>query len=257
MSLHPLVQGFADVAEEYELGRPGYVPEAIEAIRTALGLAAGARVADVGAGTGKLTRALLAAGLTVIAVEPLPSLRATLARTVPEADIRAGTAEALPLADGEVDAVICADAYHWFDGPRAVAEFARVIAPGRGGVALLWNWEGDWEEAPPWRAELHAFIESIRPEHPSFTTTDQGRGAVDASPAFEDLTLTEVHHELRTDPARLLAQITSMSFVGGMPEPERGAVLAHVEGILARHDVREFMAPLRTAIWTAPRRPSR
>jgi SAM-dependent methyltransferase len=252
MSLHPLALGFADVADEYELGRPGYVPEAIEAIRTALGLAAGARVADVGAGTGKLTRALVAAGLTVIAVEPLPSLRATLARAVPEADVRDGTAEALPLADDAVDAVICADAYHWFDGPRAVAEFARVIAPGRGGVALLWHWEGDWEDAPSWRTELHAFIESIRPEHPSFTG-DQGRGAVDASPAFGELTLTEVRHEFRTDRERLLAQIASMSYVGGMPEPERRAVLAHAEAILARHDVHEVMAPLRTAIWTARR----
>src|SRR3954470_3852152 len=79
MELHPLARGFADVADDYERGRPGYPAGAI----TAIGLPAGAKVADVGAGTGKLTRALLAGGLDVVAVEPLDGLRARLAGGVP------------------------------------------------------------------------------------------------------------------------------------------------------------------------------
>src|SRR3954451_5109164 len=110
MDLHPLAHGFAGVADDYERGRPGYPGDAI----VALGLPDGARVADVGAGTGKLTRALLArrppggadagagagkrtrallaGGLDVVAVEPLDGLRARLAAEVPAVEALAGTA---------------------------------------------------------------------------------------------------------------------------------------------------------------------
>jgi ubiquinone/menaquinone biosynthesis C-methylase UbiE len=138
MELHPLAQAFAGVAEDYERGRPDYPAEAIDAIRIGLMLDAGARIADVGAGTGKLTRALSAAGFDVTAVEPLPGMRARLQAQQPKVAVLEGTAEALPLDDGSVDAVACADAFHWFDGERAVAELARVIRPVCG-QELLWN----------------------------------------------------------------------------------------------------------------------
>src|SRR4051794_18603276 len=132
MELHPLAQGFADVADDYERGRPGYPAGAI----TAIGLPAGAKVADVGAGTGKLTRALLAGGLDVVAVEPLDGLRARLMAETPGLEALAGTAEALPLPGASVDGVACGDSFHWFDGPRAAPELARVLRPG-GVLALL------------------------------------------------------------------------------------------------------------------------
>ena len=84
---------------------------------------------DIGAGTGKLTRPLLERGLHVVAVEPVDGMRATLERTAPAADVRAGQAEALPLAAGEVDAVVAGQAFHWFANPAALREFARVLRP--------------------------------------------------------------------------------------------------------------------------------
>jgi SAM-dependent methyltransferase len=251
MSLHPLVLGFADVADQYERGRPGYPPAVIAAVGRALAPAPGARVADVGAGTGKLTRALAAGGYDVAAVEPLPGLRERLRAAVPDVEVLAGTAEALPLPDASVDAVVCADAFHWFDGPAAVTEFARVIRPG-GGLALLWNVEEDLSDAPPWRVELHDFIEQLRPEHPGFTE-DQGRGAVVASPAFGDLARIDLRREERTDRGRIVAAVASMSYVGGLPAPKRRDVLRRVEAILSRHGVGEVSAPLRTTIWAARR----
>jgi len=251
LELHPLARGFTDVADDYERGRPGYSPEVVDAIRRALDLADGARVADVGAGTGKLTRALAAGGFDVVAVEPLAGLRDRLRAELPGIEALDGTAEALPLADASDDAVVCADAFHWFDGPRAVAELARVIRPG-GGLALLWNLEGEWDDPPPWQPELQALVEGIRPEHPSFTG-DQGRGAVVDSPAFGELALTEVRRVHETDPERLLAQIASMSYVGGLPPARRDDVLRRAEAILDRHGAGEVAVPLRTTIWTTRR----
>jgi SAM-dependent methyltransferase len=246
MELHPLARGFEDVAEEYQRGRPGYPTEAIAAI----GLPAGARVADVGAGTGKLTRALLAAGLEVVAVEPFAAMRAALPEGV---EALAGTAEALPLADASVDAVACGDSFHWFDGARAAPELARVIAPG-GVLALLWNSAAGEAaaEGMPWAAELIDLLNAVRPEHPAFTA-DQGRDAIDACDAFGPFTraeMTHVHHSTR---AMMVANIASMSYIAVMPAGERAALLERTDALLERHGITALDVPLRTTVWTARR----
>jgi len=252
MALHPLVAGFTDVAEQYELGRPGYPPQVVAAVAEQLGLMPGARVADVGAGTGKLTRALLAAGLDVVAVEPLAGLRERLVRELPGAGVLDAAAEALPLPDASLDAVVCANAFHWFDAPRAAAEFARVIRPG-GGLALLWHDGVEDDESVPWSADLHRVISERRPDHPAYTG-DQGREAVAAHPAFGPMALTEVRSSYATDPRRILAHIASISWVGSLPPAEREATLDAVAAVLERHGVGDVEVPLHTAIWTVRRR---
>jgi SAM-dependent methyltransferase len=115
----------------YERSRPGYP---VEAVRWAL--PAGARrVLDLGAGTGKLTELLLDLGLDVVAVEPSEPMRALIPG---RAEVLAGSAEELPLADASVDAVLVGQAFHWFDADRALAEMARVVRPG-GTAGMLWN----------------------------------------------------------------------------------------------------------------------
>lgn len=110
----------------------------VAALHWAMELAPGARVLDLGAGTGKLTAGLLALGLDVIAVERDPAMLRELRRQVPTAHALPGSAEAIPLPDGSVDAVLAGNAMHWFDLPRAVPEIARVLSPG-GVLAGLWN----------------------------------------------------------------------------------------------------------------------
>ena len=140
---------FGAVARDYERGRPGYPPEAIDAITRGLHLERGSVVVDLAAGTGKLTRELIERFHRVIAIEPLVEMRARLARTTPRAEALEGTAEHLPLPDASANAVLVAQAFHWFDGRRALGEIARVLRPG-GGLGLLWNttpWErreGAW-----------------------------------------------------------------------------------------------------------------
>ena len=128
---HPAAPSFARVASAYERARPGYAPEAVAYLVERIGR----RVLDLGAGTGKLARQLSAAGLDVVAVEPLDEMRALIPDGI---EARAGTAEAIPLPDDFVDAVVVAQAFHWFDRDPAVREIERVLRPG-GALALVSN----------------------------------------------------------------------------------------------------------------------
>ncbi|HEV7750376.1 MAG TPA: class I SAM-dependent methyltransferase [Baekduia sp.] len=253
MELHPLAQAFAGVADDYERGRPDYPAEAIDAIRMGLMLDAGARIADVGAGTGKFTRALASAGFDVVAIEPLAGLRARLQERQPAVTALEGTAEELPLPDASVDAVAVADAFHWFDGELAVQELARVIRPD-GGLALLWNQPAEERTGTTeWMAEIRALRDALRPDHPAFVK-DQGRGAVSASPDFDTMHYAEVRHTHETDRAGVVAAVASISYVSALPEPERRALLEDVDAIMDRAGVAKVQSPLRTTIWTARRR---
>jgi SAM-dependent methyltransferase len=131
-------KGFSSGAEIYERGRPGYAPEAVAWVCERLGIVPRHTVLDLAAGTGKLTRDLVPTGARVIAVEPLDEMRGELERVVSGVEALKGTAEDIPLEDGSVDAVVCAQAFHWFDPERALPEIRRVLRPG-GGLALLYN----------------------------------------------------------------------------------------------------------------------
>src|SRR3954452_2306324 len=145
---------FGAAAQVYERARPGYPPEAVDLL-----LAPGARrVADVGAGTGKFSRLLVAAGLDVVAVEPDARMRAELARVLPGVPVLEGSAEALPLEDSGVDAVVVAQAWHWVDPARALPEVARVLSPG-GGLGVVWN---ERTLGEPWVDSLEELLRQPR-----------------------------------------------------------------------------------------------
>src|SRR5690349_5291920 len=127
----------------YARGRPSYP---VEAVRVA-GLAGSSVVLEVGAGTGKLTRVLVDEFAEVVAVEPDPHMRSWFSALCPRASLLAGMAEALPFASGSVDAVFVAEAFHWFDHRRALAEVARVLRPG-GTLVLMWNRPAGTPEPP-------------------------------------------------------------------------------------------------------------
>ena len=147
-------RSFESVAADYERHRPEYPDDAVRWAAQQLGLELGARVLDVGAGTGKLTRGLVASGFEVVAVEPGGPMLAELREAVPEAEAHQAPAEAIPLPGESVEAAFAGQAFHWFDRERALPELHRVIAPG-GGLALLWNW---WDERDPLQRELGELV---------------------------------------------------------------------------------------------------
>lgn len=138
---------FGKVAEQYDRWRPAYPDAAVDWLAPP----APARVADVGAGTGKLTSLLLTRGLTVEAVEPDPRMLEVLARNNPAARCHQSDSASLPLEDGSMDAVLVADAWHWFETEATISEFRRVLRRG-GWLGLVWNVVAAPVE--PWEFEL-------------------------------------------------------------------------------------------------------
>ncbi len=227
--LHPLAAAFGEVADAYDRGRPDYPSELADLLTGRLGIGTGARVLDVGAGTGKLTQTLLLTGAEVLAAEPAPDLRRVLGAVLAPDRILDGTAEALPLDSASVDAVAVGDAFHWFDGARAPDELARVLRPG--GHLVLVSHVPLVGEPGTWRAELRALLDSVRGEHPFFAE-DQGRGVLEGHPSFGALESVRLAHRHAVDRDGMADHMLSISYVAAMAPEEQERVLAEVRRIL-------------------------
>jgi SAM-dependent methyltransferase len=214
-------RGFSRAPDTYERGRPDY-PDAATALVVSR-LATGAPVLDLAAGTGKLTRPLLAAGLRVTAVEPVAEMRAALPPAVPALD---GTAEAIPLPNGEVDAVVVGQAFHWFDGDAALAEIHRVLRP-EGLLALFWN--SRVEEDPVNRA-IEELIAPYRAGTPSHLRT-AWRAAFERTSLFGPLEEHSFQNSQELDADGLADRVGSISFIAALDAPDRERVLERARGL--------------------------
>jgi SAM-dependent methyltransferase len=232
MALHPLAVRFADVAGEYERGRPEYAPAVIGAITAELRIAPGATVLDLAAGTGKLTRALLSAGLEVVAVEPQAQLVEVLGAAVGSERVRAGLAEAIPVADTSVDAVTVADAFHWFDQAAALIEIHRVLRLG-GGLAVLSS-SPDWRGAS-WAHEVGTLMADLRPEHPHFDGPPW-HDAVRAAGGWTAPREIRVTTSQPARPERIIDYLGSLSWVAALPDDRRAEMLARIDAIVTAGD---------------------
>lgn len=247
--IHPAArEGFSREAGAYERSRPGYPPSALAWLVRRLGLAPGVTVLDLAAGTGKLSRELAATGADVIAVEPVAAMRAALERLVPAARALDGTAEAIPLPDGVAAAVTVAQAFHWFDGDRALAELHRVLAPG-GALALVWNRR---DLSDPTQEALRAVLDRRRGETPAHRT-DAWRAAFERTPHFGPLEEVSFPNVQWLDAEGLVARALSTSFIGALDADGRREVVAEVLAIAERLPER-FPLPHATEIQVAARR---
>lgn len=209
---------FGPSAGIYDHHRPDYPPAAIAWLLGAAPL----RVLDVGAGTGKLTRALLAAGYEVAAVEPDPQMRDAFAEAATGAEVLDGSAEALPVPDGSFDAVAVGQAYHWFDASRALPEIARVLRTD-GVLAVVWNRR---DVSEPWVAELTRIL--VGPDGQR-GDPETDRAIASFGPLFTPLEQTTVPHVQPLDLEGLLGLVSSRSYTVVLPPDERTAMLGEVE----------------------------
>ena len=221
--------------EDYERGRPGWPSEVVDVP----GLPSTATVLELGAGTGKLTRLLVPTFDRVLAVEPEEAMRRLLVSLCPGAEALAGSAEEIPLADGSVDAVFAAEAFHRFDGERAVAEIARVLRP-RGVLVLLWNLPAGPTEPSISRAEQ--FLRERGPDRAEvgydpldLNTTRYASGAwrlAFAGSPFEELQETRLPNPQTVDRDGLVAFFASMGWIADLPDADRLTLLDEARSLL-------------------------
>jgi SAM-dependent methyltransferase len=233
--LHDYVsRGFGPTTGLYERIRPDYPEAAVALLVRHLGIARGRVVVDVGAGTGKLTRALVSTGATVIAVEPLAEMRERLAENVPLAVPFDGIAERMALRDGSAHAITAAQAFHWFDGERALAEFHRVLAPG-GRLGLLWNVR---DRREPWVDAFDRLLDAVDPERPDHQT-GKWRAAFERTALFGPLEHDEVPYFQTLGPGEIRERAASASSIASLPDADRERVLDGFSELAATHpDIR-------------------
>jgi SAM-dependent methyltransferase len=239
---------FGRTAREYELGRPTWPEELLDQVVAELGLAADANVLDLGAGTGKLTRALVPRFGRVVAVEPDDAMRAVLEEVVPGAESLPGSGEAIPLGEGEVDAVFSAEAFHWFASNESVAEIARVLRPGSV-LVILWNIGIEYDDMGE---EAEALIDEMftRGGEPGLGRILSGawRRPLEEGP-FEELHETTVERDVVSSRDAWIANMLSVSSIAHQPDDARAEFAERLRELVPAD--REVRRRFRTvAYWT-------
>lgn len=222
-------------------------------MRWALEHAPGRRVLDLGAGTGKLTGPLVALGAEVVAVEPDPAMLDELGHALPAVSALEGSAEAIPLLDASVDAVLAGNALHWFDMDLAGPEIARVLVPG-GVLAGLWNVVDDRVD---WVAELER-VAGRAAIGPRDTFSSWRAATANLHLPTHGLTArfglpeqAEFPHGQRRTARSLVATLATRAGVLVLPEPQQQAMLSRIGIFLASRPETaqgEFKLPMLTGV---------
>ena len=232
---------FGSAADRYDDLRPSYPPAALT---WALGTGP-CRVVDLGAGTGKLTRVLVALGHDVVPVEPDAEMRRRLAQRSPGVEPLDGSAEHIPLPDGSVDVVVAGQAYHWFDKERAHPEIARVLRDG-GLFAPVWNIR---DESVPWLAQLSEILGAR-----SGGGHDGRLEHADFGPLFGPVSAKTFRHESSMTADRLVALVSTRSYyLVATPEQRAGMERAVRDLVAAMPE--PFPLPYETYVYRARRTP--
>jgi SAM-dependent methyltransferase len=220
--------GFAAKADRYVRGRPDYPEDIIPWLQNRLGLKEGKIALDLGAGTGKFTAYLVKTGARVTAVEPVQQMREQLRLKLPDIDVRDGTAVSIPLPDASVDAVTCAQAFHWFATRQALTEICRVLKPG-GKLGLIWNMR---DETVDWIAKLTHIITPYEGDTPRFAKSTWR----EAFP-FDGLSVLQEdrfpHHHTGSPEDVIIDRIRSTSFIAALPADEEAKVVAQLRALIA------------------------
>ena len=230
-----LLEVFSSKVQDYVRSRPAYPDALYDHVAAAAELRAGAIIADLGAGTGLLTRGWLARGHSVVAVEPNAEMRAAadaLLGSDPHYRSCGGTGEATGLAAGSVDLVTAAQSFHWFDPVAARAECLRILVP-HGIVALIWN--DRVADAP-----LNVGLDSILERHggaqrTALLNSEVGRAGVGPFFGAGRLQVFAIEHVQQLDMAGLCSLVFSRTYMPRPGSAEASAVEGAVQALFAKH----------------------
>lgn len=213
----------------YDAARPDYPAEAIDYFVSTFDLGGTTRALDLGAGTGIFTRQVLPFVATVTAVDPSASMRNTLRALTPGIEVLEGSDVDIPLESGSVDVVFVAQAFHWFDAPRALAEIHRVLVP-HGGLGLIWN---ERDESVDWVAELSRAMQWDT-KQPYVVGTDF-TDIVERGP-FGSVERATFAHEQTLSRQGLYNRVLTTSYISAMATSERDALMTNVTRVIDRLD---------------------
>lgn len=227
---------FSNRAEDYKKHRPGYPPEVIDFLQAKGALPDSAVIADIGAGTGLLTRLLLPHAKTVFAVDPNDAMRAEMERELGASNRFIsinGTAEATGLDDDSVDLVTAAQAFHWFDAEKARAEFCRILKPG-GFVALVWNLRDT--EADDFQRDYETMLRTHLPDYRETHKRSAGDEHIFKFFAPTHVELFQTSNEQSFDLPSLKGRLFSSSYTPNSSDPAFDRLMRDVEKLFERHE---------------------
>lgn len=250
---HSAAGGFERSASAYDRGRPEYPAEAAERLLDLAKVGSASRVLELGSGTGKFTEHLIRRTPHLVTSDPSPAMRRTFQEHFPQVSCLAARAEELPLASASVDAVICAQAFHWFANAEAMQEIHRVLASS-GCLGLIWNVR---DEEVGWIRSLTEIIDVHSGDAPRYRT-GEWQTPLQAHPGFDPLQRESLRHVVSCDRATVIDRVASISFIAALEEKRHQQVLALVWALLNTHpetrDCEHLAFPYRTDLFWCRKR---
>ena len=223
-------QGFSTQAVTYAQGRPDYPRQLTGWLADTLHIDALSSVIDLGAGTGKFTRLLSTLAPTLIAVEPVAAMGAQLTKLLPDVRLVNGTAESIPLPTASADAVVCAQAFHWFSTEAALAEIYRVLKP-EGRLGLVWNVR---DESVDWVAAITDIITPYEGDTPRFHTGRWREAFTGEYFSEPEMTCFPYSH-VGSPQEVIMDRFLSVSFIAALPDAAKAVVTAQLQVLIDTH----------------------
>ena len=243
--------GFSD-GDRYDRARPDYPADAVDALCRHCSIGPGTATLDLAAGTGKLTRQLVTRGADVTAVDPTAGMREALRSALPGIRVEDGRAEELPMEDGTFAAVTVAQAFHWFDAPRAIREIHRVLGPD-GALGLVWN---VMDREVEWVDRLQSLIHTWRGDNPWYFG-HTWREAFNDSPLFTPIEHRAFRNVQVVDRDGLRSRVSSVSFIAAATPGRRAEMLDAATDLVIGLglDPARIEVPYRTDVFWTRRNP--
>jgi SAM-dependent methyltransferase len=221
-------RGFEAAVERYERGRPSYPDDAVAFLIRELRIAEGRDVVELGAGPGKFTELIVPTGARIVAVEPVAAMRRALERNCPTVTVLDATAERTTLPDSSADAVVAAQAFHWFDGESALPELHRVLR-SEGRLGMIWNVR---DEASDWSERLTAIFDRLAGDEDPRYRDLRWREGFRRTDLFGPLHRQVAYHVHGVTREAFLDRVLSVSYVASAPQVERDRVVDEVTELL-------------------------